>query len=73
MATCKSGRHTWTDEASAARCCNGWHQELKLDGPEPGDEPEGRVYVSHFPTRPRAAYVWVKDEEQADCFAVTNE
>lgn len=61
MPTCTSGRHAWSDEASAERCCNGWHQELRLDGPEPDDDQEGRVYVSHFSTRPQAAFVWVRD------------
>ena len=61
MPTCKSGRHTWSDAVSAERCCNGWHRELRLDGPEPGDDLEGRVYIGHLPDAPRAAFVWVKD------------
>ena len=49
MPTCKSGRHTWSDAVSAERCCNGWHRELRLDGSEPGDDPEGRVYIGDLP------------------------
>lgn len=61
MPTCKSGRHTWGDAISAERCCNGWHRELRLDGPEPGDDPDGRVFIADLPDAPRAAFVWVKD------------
>ena len=63
MTACTSGRHTWTDETSAERCCNGWHREIRLDGPEPADDPEGRVSISDLPEAPRAVFVWVKDEE----------
>ena len=65
MPTCTSGRHTWSDETSAQRCCNGWHRELRLNGPEPGDEPEGRTFVSQLSDAPRAVFVWVEDQEQA--------
>jgi hypothetical protein len=65
MATCTSGRHTWNDEASARRCYNGWHRELRIDGPEPGDDAEGRTSVGHLPDAPRAAFVWVRDAEPA--------
>ena len=63
MPTCKTERHTWSDETSADRCCNGWHQELRLNGPEPGDDLEGIVSVRNLPDTPRAAFVWVKDSE----------
>jgi hypothetical protein len=59
--TCKSGLHTWTDEASAGRCCNGWHRELRLDGPEPGDDLAGLRHVAGLPSAPRAVHVWVRD------------
>lgn len=65
MPTCTSGRHTWSDEASASRCCNGWHRELRLEGPEPGDDREGRTYVSDLTAALRAVFVWVKDEESS--------
>lgn len=64
MPTCTTGRHTWTDAASSDRCCNGWHQELRLDGPEPGDDPDGVVFVRNLPDAPRAAFVWVCDEQE---------
>ena len=63
MPTCTSGRHIGSDEASAIRCCNGWHRELRLEGPEPSDDPQGRVHVSDLADAPRAVFVWVKDEE----------
>ncbi len=63
MPICTSGRHTWIDEASAERCCNGWQRELRLDGPEPGDDSQGRVAVSDLVDAPRAVFVWVKDKE----------
>jgi len=62
MPACMNGRDTWSDENSSQHCCNGWHRELRIDGPEPGDDPEGRTLLSHLPD---AAFVWVKDECQA--------
>jgi hypothetical protein len=68
MPICTSGRHTWNDLISAARCCNGWHRELRLDGPEPADNQEGWSHVSDLPEAPKATFVWVKDgnEHQED-------
>jgi len=66
MATCTSGRHTWSDENTASRCCNGWHRELRIDGPELGDERGGRTFVSHLSEAPRAVFVWVKHENSEE-------
>jgi len=56
---CKSGRHFWVDPVSAGRCCAGWHQELRVPGPDPGDDPEGRV------TTDEGTFVWVRDEVES--------
>jgi hypothetical protein len=66
MKTCTSGRHAWSDETSASRCCNGWHRELRIDGPEPADDQQGRTSMSHLPQAPQAVFVWVKDEDHQE-------
>jgi hypothetical protein len=66
MTTCKSGRHDWLDEASAERCCNGWHRELRLGGARPGDDPRGKICVGGLPEAQQAVFVWVKDEEREE-------
>src|SRR5262249_54494209 len=53
---CKSGRHTLSDATSAERCCNGWRRELRLDGSEPSDDPQGRAHVHNMLNTPRAVY-----------------
>jgi hypothetical protein len=58
--TCSFGRHAWNDETSARRCCNGWHREVRLDGPEPTDNLEGLRHVTGLPGAPRAVHVWVR-------------
>ena len=65
MPTCVSGRHPWTNETSAKRCCNGWHRELRIDDPELADDLEARTLVNQLPDAPRAVFVWVKNECQA--------
>ena len=30
LGLCKSGRHVWIDEESAAKCCNGYRRELVI-------------------------------------------
>lgn len=52
---CKSGLHSWREMESAARCCNGWHRELRLGGPLPTDDPVGQVQTENH------AMVWVRD------------
>jgi hypothetical protein len=27
---CQSGKHEWTNPEDAAKCCNGWHRELRV-------------------------------------------
>jgi len=56
---CKSGKHEWLDEVSAQRCCNGWHQELRVGKCEPEDDSLGRSYIEGEDM----VYVWVKDKE----------
>lgn len=55
---CRSGRHAWLDPVSAGRCCAGWHQELRIPRPLPGDDPQGRVHPDSG-----GVYVWVKDPD----------
>lgn len=53
--TCKSGHHAWLDPVSAERCCNEWHQELRIPSPNPEDDPQGRVHTDV------GTFVWVKN------------
>lgn len=53
---CTSGKHEWTDQIHADRCCNGWHQELRTPQPNPDDEPTGQIQVHGIGT-----FVWVKE------------
>ncbi len=51
---CQSGKHEWTNPASAERCCSPhWRRELRPHaGPHAdtdGLDPEGRVYVHGEP------------------------
>lgn len=61
MFTCKTGRHTWTNEENAAKCCNGWHRELRVATLTLGETlpPD----ADHVRQEAGAAvgYVWVRD------------
>ena len=61
MNTCQSGRHTWLSATDAARCCNGYRRELRLDTLEPTDSPELAMQVRL--DRTRAWWVWVPTGE----------
>jgi hypothetical protein len=58
MATlCGRGRHAWLSEEDAAKCCNGWHRELRVGDTRGCDRVavhDGVLY----------GYVWVRDEGQ---------
>ncbi len=63
MYTCKSGRHTWLDEADAAKCCNGWHRELRVAQTTLSEAlPADAQHVRHE-SGADVGYVWVRDEE----------
>lgn len=47
MFVCGSGEHTWSDKASADKCCNGHRCELRVGGPLPSDDPAGMVYIGY--------------------------
>lgn len=58
---CKSGRHEWTDERDAAKCCNGWRRVLAI-GPQllPEDRRAGIL-----PGPSLYGYQWVLASEDA--------
>ena len=61
MNPCATGRHVWLNDADAARCCNGYRRELRLDTLEPTDSPELAMPVRLDSTR--AWWVWVPTGE----------
>lgn len=66
--TCASGRHTWLDPVSRARCCNGWHQELRVapaQRPTPAEyDTGGATLVSSMLDEGVMVWrVWVRDEQ----------
>lgn len=64
MHHCHTKRHTWTDPASASRCCDpGWRRELRMPGaPFEDDADDGAIYISGG-----MRLVWVRVEKQEAC------
>lgn len=61
MYRCKSGKHWWTDETDAQKCCNGWTRTLVVLQPgEPAPEHLESLQVIDGALTGRA---WVQDKE----------
>jgi hypothetical protein len=62
---CNGGRHEWTDEVDAERCCSPrWRREMRPRGQEQDLDPEGRRRVVIERTA-IVVYGWVPVEAAA--------
>lgn len=60
---CTSGRHEWTDEVDALKCCNGFHRELRI-GREALEAVSGGPLINLPECLSVARYLWVRDSAQ---------
>ena len=58
---CRSGQHEWTRPEDAAKCCNGYHRELRIwpDMPSRQEQLDGATGIPGLEVQ--AWNVWVKD------------
>lgn len=65
MYTCKSGLHSWIDKDSASKCCNGWHQEIRIAQLSLGETLPADARSIIYEPGVMVGRVWVEDSPDA--------
>lgn len=61
---CRSGKHEWTNEVYAKRCCaKGWKRAMRHISDKEELDGDGRVYMTNEPF----VHGWIKEKDYEEC------